>query len=181
MKISSDKLKARVKGAGLSAEQLGEAVARPGLPRSASASAVRNWMSGRDHPRCKPQDVQRLADALGCERKDLVTYRCESRFVRSSPRKSGLIVEMIRGKSYAEAESLLTFTSRRAAVFVLKALKAAHKQAEDGGADTSALSVCEARVSQGPIIKRFQPKDRGRAHAIEKITSHIVVAVEERA
>lgn len=179
MKISSDKLKARVKAAGVTAEQLGASIARVGLPADRAASAIRNWMGGSDHPRCKPADVRALSQALGCQPKDIARFVCVSRFVRSSPRKSDLMVDMIRGKSYAQAESLLSFTNRRAAVFVLKALKSACEQARESDADTTALVVAEARIDQGPIIKRFQPKDRGRAHAIEKITSHIVVGLEE--
>ena len=57
---------------------------------------------------------------------------------------------------------------------------AAMADADEQEAAVSKLFVSEARVDAGPIIKRFQPKDRGRAHSIFKRTSHIVVSVKER-
>jgi len=80
-----------------------------------------------------------------------------------------------------EAENLLTFTTKRAALNVKKALRAAIADAEQAQADTTALYVVESRVDAGGMIKRFQPKDRGRAHQILKRLSHITIGVEERA
>ena len=51
--------------------------------------------------------------------------------------------------------------------------------AEEQDADVTRLVVCESRVDEGPVIKRWRPKDRGRAHPIRKPTSHLVVAVQE--
>ena len=59
-------------------------------------------------------------------------------------------------------------------------LTSAIANANEKEADVEKLFVAEARVDDGPVMKRFQPKDRGRAHPILKRTSHIVVAVAER-
>jgi len=76
---------------------------------------------------------------------------------------------------------MLAFSTKRAAVHVRKALKAAMADAESLGVSEESLVVVESRVDEGPHIKRFRPKDRGRAHPILKRTSHITVGVEERA
>ena len=100
---------------------------------------------------------------------------------RGSARKTGLVAAMVRGKRVDKALDMLTFTTKRAAVNVKKALQAAIAQAETADADVTRLFVTEARVDKGQIIKRFQPKDRGRAHSIHKPLSHITISVEERA
>ena len=67
---------------------------------------------------------------------------------------------------------------RSGAYFVQGVLKSAIANAEQASADVSRLVVVESRVDEGPTIKRFQQKDRGRAHPIMKRTSHIIVAVD---
>lgn len=109
-----------------------------------------------------------------------MAYTNVHRGVRMSPKKVQVVVELIRGKRVDEAETLMRLSKKRAAVFVLQALKAARANADQGEADTRRLVVTEARVDSGPTMKRFQPKDRGRAHPILKRTSHITVAVDER-
>ncbi|TVQ60568.1 MAG: 50S ribosomal protein L22 [Phycisphaerales bacterium] len=103
-----------------------------------------------------------------------------ARFVRGSARKSRLVADMIRGMPVDKALTTLDFCDKRAAVSIRKTLNAAIADAEQAEADVGALVVAESRVDGGPIIKRFQPKDRGRAHPIRKRTSHLVVGVEER-
>lgn len=110
----------------------------------------------------------------------MATYRSSHRFVRMSARKARLVVDLIRGKKTEQAASLLTFSKKRAAVLVKKVLDAAVTNAEMGEADKHNLFVTEAFVDEGPTMKRFQPKDRGRAHAILKRTCHIHLAVAEK-
>ncbi len=179
MKINSEKLRSRAKQADVSRDDLAAAIVRPGLDLASARSAVGNWMRGSDHPRPKPEDIAKLAGSLGCEGKDLVRFVSVAKHVRSSPRKSRLLVDLIRGKRVDEAMNLLTFNKRRASMFVERSLKAAIADAENFDADVSRLVVTECRVDEGVTIKRFQPKDRGRAHPIQKKTSHIVVGVEE--
>ena len=76
---------------------------------------------------------------------------------------------------------MLTFSTKRAAVNIKKALTAAIADADQADADVTALYVSQSHVDEGPVMKRFRPKDRGRAHAILKQTSHITIGVEERA
>ncbi|MCG8406411.1 MAG: 50S ribosomal protein L22 [Phycisphaerales bacterium] len=101
------------------------------------------------------------------------------RYARISPRKARLVTGLISDRPADEALDLLKFTRKRASVFVDKVLRAAMADADEQEADVRSLYVHEARVDEGPTIKRFRPKDRGRAHPIMKRTSHIVVTVGE--
>jgi len=101
------------------------------------------------------------------------------KYARISARKVRLIIDMIRGRGVQEALNILKFTPNRAAGMISKTLTSAVANANEAEADVESLVVSEARVDEGPVMKRWQPKDRGRAHPILKRTSHIVVAVEE--
>lgn len=90
-------------------------------------------------------------------------------------------MDLVRGMNAAEALDLLKFTNKRATVFVDKILRAAIASADEAAADTEKLFITDARVDQGPTIKRGRAKDRGRYHVILKRTSHITLIVEERA
>lgn len=108
-----------------------------------------------------------------------MAYTNVHRGARISPTKVRLIADLIRGKDVDEAIAILMTSKQRAAVFMHNALKAAINNADQNEVDVRNLKVVDARVDEGPTIKRFQPKDRGRAHPIMKRTSHITVAVEE--
>jgi len=101
------------------------------------------------------------------------------RFAKIAPRKARLVVALIRGRSCAAAMDQLRFNSRRAAKMVQGVLKSAMVNADEQEADMRRLFVKEARVDGGPFYNRWRPKDRGRAHPIQKRTSHIVIAVAE--
>lgn len=180
MKLRSEQLKKRAAEAGVSVEQLAEAVSRDGLKGDRAGSAVRNWMAGRDHPRARRQDVERLSEVLGVLPKDIVRFTSEVRHNRGSEKKVKLVTDMIRGKNAQVAMDALAFSTKRAATNVRKALMAAMAEAEVAEADVTRLVVTDSRVDKGTNIKRFQPKDRGRAHQILKRTSHITIGVEER-
>ncbi len=181
MRIRGDKLKALAHKQGVTPEQLAEAIERTGLEGDRARSAVNNWLRGRDHPRCKSADIAKLATAVGAQPKDIARFVSEVLYHRGSPRKAGLLVDLIRGRKVDDALNQLTFTPKRAAVNIRKALNAAIADAEQNQADVTALVVAESRIDDAPRIKRFQPKDRGRAHPIIKRLSHITVGVEERA
>jgi len=181
MKLRGEELKRLATDAGLTVEQLAESLSGQGLKGPKAVSAVRNWIAGRDHPRCKRAHIVAMAEAIGCEARELVRFTSEVRSHRGSAKKAKLLVDLIRGKSYYEALNQLQFSTKRAAVDVRKALEAARAEAEFNDADESSLVVTECRVDRGVHIKRFQPKDRGRAHPLLKRTSHITVGVEERA
>jgi large subunit ribosomal protein L22 len=180
VRIRGDKLRALATEKGVGVDQLGEAIQRTGLDGGEAAAAVTNWMRGSDHPRCKAEDINRLAGALGTTVAGIARFTTVHKYHRGSPRKVGLLVDLIRGKRVDEALNLLTFTTKRAAVNVKKALNAAIADAEQAEADVTVLVVAESRVDAGPTIKRFQPKDRGRAHPIMKRMAHITIGVEER-
>ena len=74
----------------------------------------------------------------------------------------------------------LELSKLRAAWYFKAVLKSAIANAEEDEAEVATLFVSESRVDEGPSIKRFRPKDRGRAHPIQKRTSHLHVSVAER-
>jgi large subunit ribosomal protein L22 len=101
-----------------------------------------------------------------------------AKWVHASPRKARLVVEHIRGRSVPEARTVLAFTQRAAARDVAKVLSSAVANAEANhnlvGDD---LIVAAAYVDEGPVLKRWRARARGRATRIEKKTSHISVAL----
>jgi len=110
-----------------------------------------------------------------------VEAKAVAKFIRMSPRKVRLVVDLIRGKSAEEADQILKYTNRRAAAPVRKVLKSAvanavnnHDLLEDE------LVVKAAYVDEGPTLKRILPRARGRADIIKKRTSHITIIVEEK-
>ncbi|WP_432799736.1 50S ribosomal protein L22 [Poriferisphaera sp. WC338] len=106
-------------------------------------------------------------------------YTNTHRGARISPTKARLVADLIRGKSVDDALVTLMMSKKRAAVFMKNALNAAVANADQAEANTRSLRVSEARVDEGPTMKRFQPKDRGRAHPIMKRTCHITISVDE--
>ena len=107
-------------------------------------------------------------------------YTNVHRAARISPTKVRPIMGLIRGKPFDEAVTQLEMSKRRGAVLVKAALNAAYANADQAEADTRTLVVADARVDSGPVMKRWQPKDRGRAHPIKKRTSHITVTLDNR-
>jgi large subunit ribosomal protein L22 len=108
-----------------------------------------------------------------------MAWTAKHRFARISPRKARLVADMIRGRQVDEAMDLLRFTNRRASQFVYRTLRSAVANADEQEADVGKLYVSEARVDEGPRMKRWHPKDRGRAHPIIKAFSHIIVVVDQ--
>ena len=86
----------------------------------------------------------------------------------------------LSGKPVEEAINTLMFTNRSAAPLLKKLLISAIANAEEDNADLTSLYISESRVDEGPTIKRWRPKDRGRAHPIRKRTSHLYIVVDER-
>jgi large subunit ribosomal protein L22 len=180
VRIRSEKLKRLSEQTGIGVDELASAVERTGLSGEKARSAVRNWMTGRDHPRCRASDIATMAQTLGCEPREIAAFTSEVRFHRGSDLKARLVTDMIKGKTADEALSMLSFSPHRAAVNVRKALAAAVADAELADADPGDLVVSRAAVDRATPIKRFRPKDRGRAHPIMKKQSHITISVQER-
>lgn len=102
----------------------------------------------------------------------------KARFVRIAPRKSRLVVALIRGMRIDQARKELALSNKQAATPVLKALNSAIANAEHNlKADTSNFVVTKAYVDEGPKLKRFTPRAQGRATPIRLRTSHITIAV----
>lgn len=106
-------------------------------------------------------------------------WHSQHRFARISPRKARLITELISQRDVQDALNVLRFTHNRAGQMVAKVLNSAIANADEGEADVERLFVKEARVDEGPRMRRFRPKDRGRSHMIRKPTSHIIVVVDQ--
>ena len=103
-------------------------------------------------------------------------------YLRISPRKVQIVLDLIRGKSVAQATAILLQTPKAASEPVLKLLKSAAANAENNhGMDPEKLYVSTCLVTPGPIIKRIMPRAQGRAYRINKRTSHITIKVSERA
>lgn len=107
-------------------------------------------------------------------------YLAKHRFARIAPRKARLVGDMIRGQKVDQALILLKFSKQRAAVLISKVLQSAVANASEQEAQTRALVVTRCWVDPGPVMKRFQPKDRGKSYSIMKRTSHLCVEVGER-
>jgi large subunit ribosomal protein L22 len=106
--------------------------------------------------------------------------RASARYVRISPQKAKLVVDLIRGKSIEEAHSILNFTRKYAAGLVGKVLKSAVANArQNPNIDENILYVKAAFVDQGPSLKRWRARAQGRAAAIKKRMSHITVILDE--
>ena len=109
-------------------------------------------------------------------------FQAKHRFARIAPRKARLLMDLIRGRDVDDAITMLRFSKQRASGMIEKVIRSAVANAteQDVAAKRNALYVQSAWVDPGPIIKRFQPKDRGKAYSIQKKTSHLVVTVDER-
>ncbi|KRM98529.1 50S ribosomal protein L22 [Loigolactobacillus rennini] len=110
----------------------------------------------------------------------ITSARAIAKTVRIAPRKARLVIDLIRGKSVAEANAILKFTPRSASPIVAKVLNSAIANAENNfDLDAQSLVVSEAFVDEGPTLKRFRPRAKGSASPINKRTSHITVVVSE--
>ena len=107
--------------------------------------------------------------------------RAVARYVRVSPRKARLVVDLIRGKDVDDARAVLKFTPRSAAEVVEKVLASAVANAQNNlKIKPETLYVSETYVDEGPTLKRIRPRAQGRAFRIRKRTSHITVVVSQR-
>jgi large subunit ribosomal protein L22 len=107
---------------------------------------------------------------------DRVTVRAQARYVRCSARKARLVLEHIRGKQAAEAAAILAFQPRAAARDAGKVLASAIANAENNnGYDADDLVVVAAYADEGPTLKRWRPRARGRVNRIRKRTCHITI------
>ena len=109
--------------------------------------------------------------------------RAEAKWVRCSARKARLVAEHIRGRSVPEARTVLAFTQRAAAREIEKVLHSAVSNAESNPTlnwNGDDLVVSAAYIDEGPTIKRWRARARGRVARIRKRTCHITVKVAQR-
>ncbi len=120
----------------------------------------------------KPKHPRKLADN---EAQALVSN------MRVSPRKLNLVAALIRNKPAAAAVATLTFSKRRIATEVRKALESAIANAENNHQlDVDQLVVTRAEVGRSMVMKRFHARGRGRSSRVEKWFSHLKIVVAER-
>jgi large subunit ribosomal protein L22 len=104
--------------------------------------------------------------------------RASARYLRVTPRKARLVADQVRGLPLPEARSLLAFSTRGAARDIARLIDSAAANAESNHeliADE--LRVAEIRVDEGPVLRRWRARARGRATRIEKRTCHVFVAL----
>lgn len=104
-----------------------------------------------------------------------------AKYIRMSPSKVQIVLDLIRGKDYFEAVALLKGSPKIACEPVLKTLNSAAANAEvNKGMSKDTLYVAKCFADQGTTMKRFQPVSKGRAHSILKRTCHITVVLDQK-
>ena len=117
---------------------------------------------------------------MGATAETATTVRAQARWVRMSARKARLVLDLIRGRTVPEARTVLAFTSRAAAREIDRVLASAVANAESAhGLDGDELVVLEAYADEGPTLKRWRARARGRVNRIRKRTCHITIVVAE--
>ena len=107
--------------------------------------------------------------------------KAQAKYIRQSPYKVRRVLDLVRGLPVTEAEDMLRLTTRGATEPVAKVLRSAVANAEHNFAlDSDDLVVAEAYADEGPTLKRYRPRARGRATRIRKRTSHITIVVSDR-
>jgi large subunit ribosomal protein L22 len=107
--------------------------------------------------------------------------RAQAKWVRTSARKARIVLDHIRGRSVPEARTVLAFTPRAAATDIEKVLRSAVANAEANlGLDGDDMLVEVAYADEGPTLKRWKPRARGRVNRIRKRTCHVTLVLVER-
>jgi large subunit ribosomal protein L22 len=117
----------------------------------------------------------------GAVQDDRMRVRAQAKWVRTSARKARIVLEHIRGRSVPEARTVLAFTSRAVATDIEKVLRSAVANAEaNHGLDGDELIVEAAYADEGPTLKRWKPRARGRVNRIRKRTCHVTLVLVEQ-
>lgn len=111
-----------------------------------------------------------------------MSARAEARFIRISPQKARLVIDLIRGRNAGDAINILRTTNKKIAPTVEKVLRSAIANAgqKNEDLDVDKLVVSGAYVNEGPRQKRIRPAPMGRAYRYQRRISHIVVEVAEK-
>lgn len=109
---------------------------------------------------------------------DQVMVRAKARFVRTAPRKVRVVADQVRGLPLEDALAMLRFSPRGASVDIYKLLNSAAANAENNhDLDPEEMRIAEISVDEGPTMRRYRPRARGRATRIEKRSCHINVGL----
>ncbi|MCU0306633.1 MAG: 50S ribosomal protein L22 [Thermoleophilia bacterium] len=104
--------------------------------------------------------------------------RATAKFVRVSARKARLVADLIRGRGVPEAQAILAFSTRDAAVPVRKVLESAMANADHNhGMNARELVLTTVLIDEGPTMRRYRPRAHGRASRIRKRTCHITIGL----
>ena len=104
--------------------------------------------------------------------------RASARYARVTPRKARLVADQVRGLSVPEARTLLDFSARGPARDIGKLIASAAANAEANHELVAEdLQIAEINVDEGPTLKRWRARARGRATRVEKRTAHVSVAL----
>ena len=107
------------------------------------------------------------------------TVKAQGKYIRQSPYKMRLVLNLIRGLKVQDALNVLSFTKRKAAREIKQVLESALANAEANyNLNVSDLYISKAIANEGPTLKRFRPRARGRAGKINKRTSHLLIELE---
>ena len=107
-----------------------------------------------------------------------IYVKAQAKGVDMTPRKIGIVASLVRGRSVADALTILEHTPRRAAGPVIKVINSAKANAvHNHNVSEEGLVISDLHVSPGPRMKRFRPVARGSAHPYQKKTTHITVIV----
>jgi ribosomal protein L22 len=106
-----------------------------------------------------------------------IVVRAQAKWVRLSARKARVVLEHIRGRTVPEARTVLAFTTRAAAIEIEKVLRSAvaNAEANHGVLDANELVILQAYADEGPTLKRWRARARGRVNRIRKRTCHITI------
>ena len=107
--------------------------------------------------------------------------QAHAKYIRISPRKVKIVIDLIRGKDVEEAQAILKFTPKAASPVVLKLLNSAIANAENNlELNRKDLYVAEVYANPGPTLKRYVARSRGSASPMLKRTSHISVILDQK-
>src|SRR5712691_12273724 len=111
---------------------------------------------------------------------DRQRVKAQAKWVRMSARKARIVLDHIRGRTVPEARTILAFTPRAAATEIEKVLRSAVANAEaNAGLDGDELVVEAAYADEGPTLKRWRPRARGRVNRIRKRSCHVTLILSE--
>ena len=154
---------------------------KPAADKAEKAPAKKAAASGKKADGGKPPKKAETGKKAGKAAAVKADARAIAKYIRTAPRKMRLVADAIRGRNVEDARNILNFARKRAAHTLVKVLNSAVANAENNHElDPERLFVWRCWVDQGPAIKRFIPRARGRASGVKKYTSHVTIELKVR-